>query len=578
MKIHVRSMVAAPPGKVLVACDLSQAESWIVAYLANEMNMKHALMFGDIHTETAGSALFHAEAGCPHSWEIKIKGELWACPKCANEVTKLMRYVGKRYNHACVDDKTEVLTLDGWLSIAQLNARTKIAQYDGVAQEISFTIPTALHNYEYSGEMHHWKGHNFDQFVTPNHRMPLITNYKLRIHESATLAAKYKSGHLPISGTYTGPANLKTQNLILIAAIQADGMFVANKVVFHLKRERKIIRLRTTLEELKISYKFSTSKDGSVYIRFTPPQEVLFFLEDKKFTSRLLILAQAQLRFLLDEVTRWDGSNKGNYRYYYSKHRGNAEWIKTVAHLCGQSAIINEKNDFFVVSINNRTRSEFPALTRHQFNGRVYCVTVPTGLFLIRRQGKISVTGNSAYRMGAERAAQIINKDSDKPPFFTVTVKESKRFSEAWHNYYNLKVWWGEIENQLNATRSLRTPYGRERTFFAAWGNELFKEATAYVPQSCVADHFNGRLHPDLGIVGGLKEIHKQLIKGRDDRKIINQSHDSFVAEIPKGDEIEFVAHAKSLLLRPLVVRDEEFTIPVDAEIGKRYGELERAA
>lgn len=32
IKITLRSMYVAPPGKVLVAADLSQAESWIVAY------------------------------------------------------------------------------------------------------------------------------------------------------------------------------------------------------------------------------------------------------------------------------------------------------------------------------------------------------------------------------------------------------------------------------------------------------------------------------------------------------------------------------------------------------------------
>jgi DNA polymerase I-like protein with 3'-5' exonuclease and polymerase domains len=284
MKIAIRSMVLAPPGKTLIAFDLSQAESWIVAFLSNERNMKQALQFGDIHTETAGNALFHANTGCPHTWAVTTKGELWTCPNCGLEVTKLMRYVGKRYNHA------------------------------------------------------------------------------------------------------------------------------------------------------------------------------------------------------------------------------------------------------------------------------------------------------SAYRMGAERAAQVINKDSDKPPYFTVTVKQSKLFSEAWHNYYNLKFWWSSIEQQLRTTRSIRTPYGRKRTFFAAWGNELFKEATAFVPQSTVADHFNGKTHPELGIRGGLREVHKQLVKPYSDRKIINQSHDSAIIEVPKGDAQEMLEPIMKLMLRPLVINNEEFTIPVDLEWGDRWSEMTKAA
>lgn len=281
-KIAVRSMIVAPPGKLLVACDLSQAESWIVAFLANERNMKHALMFGDIHTESAGNALFHSKASCPHRWDKD--GDRWFCFNCQNEVTKVMRYVGKRYNHA------------------------------------------------------------------------------------------------------------------------------------------------------------------------------------------------------------------------------------------------------------------------------------------------------SAYRMGAERAAQVINKDSDKPPYFTVTVKQSKEFSSAWHAYFDLKSWWAEIENTLSATRTLITPYRRKRTFFAQWGNELFKEATAYVPQSTVADHFKGAIQPELGITGGLKEVHRQLVKPYADHLLINESHDSCMLEVPADAVQEIVARMKELIRRPLIVNNEEFTIPVDAEMGERWGELEKAA
>lgn len=281
-KVHVRSMVCAPKGKVFVAVDLSQAESWIVAYLANERNMKKALQFGDIHTESAGNALFFAHIACPHNWIANDSKDKWTCEHCGNIVDKVGRYVGKRYNHA------------------------------------------------------------------------------------------------------------------------------------------------------------------------------------------------------------------------------------------------------------------------------------------------------SAYRMGAERAAEVINKDSDKPPYFTVTVAESKKFSTAWHNYFKLHHWWSEIERQLGVNRTLVTPYGRSRTFFAQWGPELFKEATAFVPQSTVGDHFNGAVCPELGIEGGLIEIYKQLVKPYEDHKIINQSHDSCMLEVPEAIGPEIGIRMQHLLRRPLVINNEEFVIPTDGEIGQRWGELER--
>lgn len=179
----------------------------------------------------------------------------------------------------------------------------------------------------------------------------------------------------------------------------------------------------------------------------------------------------------------------------------------------------------------------------------------------------------SAYRMGPQRAAEVINKKSDQPPYLTVTVAESKVFYEGWHNYYHIKGWWDEIEFQLNKNRTITTPYGYTRYFFAPWGNELFKEATAFVPQSTVADHLNGAVCSEVGMEGGLVKVDELFVmKGA--ISIINQSHDSFMFEVSQEIALEVCEQIHKLLLRPLVIQGEEFTIPVDCEIGERWGEL----
>lgn len=179
----------------------------------------------------------------------------------------------------------------------------------------------------------------------------------------------------------------------------------------------------------------------------------------------------------------------------------------------------------------------------------------------------------SAYRMGPYRAAEVINKDSDKPPYVTVTLSESKRYYNLWHSYYNLKPWWDEIEYQLNKNRTMVTPYGRILTLFDHWGNELFKKATAFVPQSTVADHMNGVVQDCLGIEGGLIKIHEKFVEPGYIR-IINQSHDSILSLIPTISVLDICEQMYYFLLRPLIIKDEEFTIPVDCEIGERWGLL----
>lgn len=178
----------------------------------------------------------------------------------------------------------------------------------------------------------------------------------------------------------------------------------------------------------------------------------------------------------------------------------------------------------------------------------------------------------SAYRMGAYKAAELINSKSDKPPYITVTYGESKKFSTQWHSYYNVKDWWGEIEIQLSKNRTLITPYGRRREFFGHWGEELFKKATADVPQSTIADHLNGAQQPD-GPEGGLIKVHEKL---GNVIKIINQSHDSILFEVHKSVVVDICEEVHSYLLRPIIIDGEECLVPVDCEIGERWGELEK--
>jgi len=59
--------------------------------------------------------------------------------------------------------------------------------------------------------------------------------------------------------------------------------------------------------------------------------------------------------------------------------------------------------------------------------------------------------------------------------------------------------------------------------------------------------------------------------------KIVNQSHDSIVADVPKVLVDDVKEPVRLLLERPLIVNGEEFTIPVDTEIGEVWGELEAA-
>jgi DNA polymerase I len=178
-----------------------------------------------------------------------------------------------------------------------------------------------------------------------------------------------------------------------------------------------------------------------------------------------------------------------------------------------------------------------------------------------------------AYRMSPERMAQVINKDAVDSGV-TVTLPQAKQYHKRWHELYNIKQWWNEIEQELNQTRTLTTVYGRRRIFYNAWGDELFKEATAFIPQSTVADHALGAVQPELGISGGLLQVWKSY-HNKEGIFLINTAHDSILLEVPKDSRDKLLQQIYKLLSRPMIIHGEQFTIPVDAEVGEKWGELD---
>ena len=183
---------------------------------------------------------------------------------------------------------------------------------------------------------------------------------------------------------------------------------------------------------------------------------------------------------------------------------------------------------------------------------------------------------SSNYGTTPPMIAHMINLDSVNPPYTTISLPQAIKFHNKWKElYFEVPRWWADIKHTLALTRTLRTPYGRTRVFYGQWGDSLFKEAYSYIPQSTVADHCLGAVQPELGIEGGIKTIHKTLSK-YPEINLLNTSHDSLILEVPAGMEMEIGEICINLLRRPLLINDETFTIPVDFEIGERWGELEK--
>ena len=172
----------------------------------------------------------------------------------------------------------------------------------------------------------------------------------------------------------------------------------------------------------------------------------------------------------------------------------------------------------------------------------------------------------SGYRQGPFQGAESINKDADDTGI-TVTVGQFKKMLRLWkRKYINMEgKWWPEIEQALNIDRTLSTPYGRVRTFYERWGDELFKEATAYVPQSTSVDYLNV----------GMLNVYDNIVKpGTWGLQLLHQNHDSILVQYDEGYRDEVIPAVVSHIRHTVEINSYDIIIPVEASYGNNWGEL----
>ena len=157
-----------------------------------------------------------------------------------------------------------------------------------------------------------------------------------------------------------------------------------------------------------------------------------------------------------------------------------------------------------------------------------------------RQQGK---KGRHAaqYDMGKREAASQLG----------VSEKFADTFLKMIHNTNHKqlkKSFTREIVQFLNENnRILTNPFGRTRQFLNKWGDELFKEAYAQIPQSTVSDH----------VKFAMIRIEKRV----PELMILEESHDSYLGQVPLliGSMYPF-----KILDRYKEVNKEEMETPID--------------
>ena len=328
----------------------------------------------------------------------------------------------------CYTGDTEVLTENGWVKFKNYRGE-KVAAVNSDCSFKGFEAPKRTVNYRYRGNFYYYPslgievtdGHNmFGVFRESKNNFYNNTSYSLfkcntsyrdNNGREKTLGERmFKTPKHCSKPIYNNPYGE------LIGFWLGDGCYAPetkNKLIFHLKKSRKIEYLKKLCEEL--GYIFESRKSN--YYTVTNPNigssfHSLYYNEGKKLPLSYfpsIGIAYSIIQGLINS----DGSFGVNTKTitFTNTSKSIIDWLMIYAPLCGYTAsyggvshntsIENSVYRVYLLdtsyTLNNDSRNPDSKVVISYKEEDVYCVTVSTGLIMVRgTNGVTSICGNCA--------------------------------------------------------------------------------------------------------------------------------------------------------------------------------------
>lgn len=358
-----------------------------------------------------------------------------ACPKG----TQILYLEG---NHECFDDETECLTQDGWKHYSDLTELDKVASYNKDTGQIDFDYPLSIYKNRYVGKMVSIVTRNTDLFITPNHRMVFTSDSRggkrsILPFEDIPLV----SFDIPTSGGQNkSEYNITDDEIRLASWILTDGSVCNTPTIY--QRKSKSYMIQELLDRAGWSYtlkerqRYITEICGTTLLK-TPEPECKFVLtkESAKYSKELVNnskknlpdwvfeLSERQFDIFLESFIDGDGTRSGRT----TEKSGTLFGIESLLSDLQRACILNNyrayltKNvkgdNLLYVTKRNKSRIRKANTQYENYDGMIWCVTTKNDTVIVRRNGKVSITGNTRLsRYLNSKAEELSVLDAIKLP------------------------------------------------------------------------------------------------------------------------------------------------------------------
>jgi len=356
---------------------------------------------------------------------------------------------------SCYDDKTEILTNEGWKLFKDLNKNEEVLTLNPNNNKIEYQKPIRYIDEEYKGKVNIGKNRLIDYTVTPNHNMYVsrvknLTHKKLDYKLIHSEDVHGENLHFKRDGIWekeeieyfsiTNENGDEVQRFEMDDWLKFFGFWLADGWTSNVNygyqsgicqfKDNDYLSVINSIME-KYGYKPYINADNTQY-RYCN-KDLWYYLSqfgkaNEKFIPRTLLnnLNKRQLNILLDWYLKGDGhieNNKYSRSRAWSVSKKLAGDLQELALKIGIAAtiinrgksksVLNErliegKHDCYQIGFskhpNESKHNQLNPLLRAEdqyeveYDGRIYCVEVPNHILYIRRNGKAFWCGNSHKR------------------------------------------------------------------------------------------------------------------------------------------------------------------------------------
>lgn len=158
-----------------------------------------------------------------------------------------------------------------------------------------------------------------------------------------------------------------------------------------------------------------------------------------------------------------------------------------------------------------------------------------------------------------------------------LTLKQCREFLTLYHQLFpEIQEWHFDVRKQLQETRCLYNLFGERRDFTEFFGDSLWKEGYAFIPQSTIGEITNIAIESIQSRIEFAGDILNSFSLGLD---LLQNGHDSVMFQFidtPENDQIiinHLPPHLKPQLTSP---RGEKFNMKCELQFGYNWGPFKK--